>query len=110
MGLAISVSGDELTATYTATAAAGSALGKQAESDDSSNAGSDLVDNVLGDVTVAECHYGFTEGSASPITRARLPSAETVSAMSSRLICVCPVAARTLVGCGLRVRSGSATR
>jgi hypothetical protein len=58
--LAIRVIGDELTATYTVTAPAGSLLGRRAEADGDSNAGNDLVDNVLGDVTVAEFRYGFT--------------------------------------------------
>ncbi len=58
--LAITIAGDELTAVYTLTAPAGSPIADVTESDSDSNAGNDIVDNLLGDVQVGEFRYGFT--------------------------------------------------
>ena len=77
--LAIHVSGDKLTATYTVTAPAGSLLGARAEADDDSNAGNDLVHNVLGDVTVAEFRYGFTGSQYTPEYLSFQPPTLTIS-------------------------------
>ena len=77
--LAISVGRDELTATYTVTAPAGSLLGTRAEADDDSDAGNDLVDNVLGDVTVAEFRYGFTGPQYTPAYLSFQPPTLTIS-------------------------------
>jgi hypothetical protein len=77
--LTISIDGDELTATYTVTAPAGSALGMAAETDDGSNAGNDLVDNILGDVTVAEFRYGFTGSQYMPAYLSFEPPTLTIS-------------------------------
>ncbi len=77
--LAVSVSGYELTATYTVTAPAGSILGTRAEADDDRNAGNDLVDNVLGDVTVAEFRYGLTGHQYVPTSLSFQPPTLTIS-------------------------------
>ena len=81
--LAIRINGDNLTATYTVTAPAGSALEKRAETDEGSNAGNDLVDNVLGDVTVAEFRYGFTGFQYSPTYLSFQPPILTISTTQS---------------------------
>jgi hypothetical protein len=78
--LQIAIRGDELTATYTVTAPAGSPLGTRAETDDDPNTGNDLVDNVLGHVTVAEFRYGFTGQNRTPADLTFEPPTLTIAA------------------------------
>ena len=58
--LTITINGDQLTAKYEVTALADSPVAGTAESDTDTEAGDDLVDNVLGQVMVGEFHYGVT--------------------------------------------------
>ncbi|HEX3514879.1 MAG TPA: hypothetical protein VHT26_12850 [Trebonia sp.] len=58
--LTITINGDQLTAKYEATALADSLVASTAESDTDTEAGDDLVDNVLGQMLVGEFHYGIT--------------------------------------------------
>lgn len=58
--LLIELNGDQLTARYTVSAPSNTAFAAAAATDDSPNSGNDLVDNVLGEVQVAEFRYGFT--------------------------------------------------
>jgi hypothetical protein len=58
--LTITIKGDELTAEYKVTALASSLVTRIAESDGDTEAGDDLVDNLLGQVSVGEFHYGVT--------------------------------------------------
>ena len=58
--LLISIKGDELTAVYTATAPAKSALAVEALTRGNSNVDSDLISHDLGYISIAEFHYGLT--------------------------------------------------
>ena len=58
--LVITVSGDELTATYTVTSSSGPALATQAQAAESVGNGDQMVSDFLGRISVAQFKNGFT--------------------------------------------------
>ena len=58
--LLVAINGDELTATYTVTSSSGQALAAEAQAAESAGNGDRLVDELLGQVSVAQFSDGFT--------------------------------------------------
>ena len=57
--LVIAISGDELTATYTVASSSGQALAEQAQAAEAAGNGDRLVNELLGQVSVAQFRHGF---------------------------------------------------
>ena len=64
--LVIAISGGELTAHYTLTASSGTALIEQALAAQNAETGNLMVDNLLGQVSVRQFHYGLTGNQRTP--------------------------------------------
>ena len=64
--LVITIHGDELTAQYTLTAPAKTALSAETLTAGNGDTGNDLVNNVLGSISIAEFRYGLTGSHYTP--------------------------------------------
>ena len=95
--LAIRINGDELTAEYTVTALPSSMIVDTVESDTDGDAGNDLVDNVLGQVSVGEFHYGLTGHQLAPTTLVfHAPQLQIAENQQKRLIATIDVTSAPL--------------